>query len=104
VGLGALGVANGVEAGQLAFSWTPFTGSADCFSFYKIVASAEDSTPSYLTGATYLAAIGDQAAAGATVGGLTSGQTLWFRVQAIREIGTGKFVSAQTDPIQFTVP
>ena len=104
VGLGSLGVANGPEAGQLQFSWSPFTASGDCFSFYKIVASADDPTPSYLTGASYLAAIGDQAAAGTTVAGLTSGQTLWFRVQAIREIGAGKFVSAQTDPVQFTVP
>ena len=103
-GLGALGVSDGGAAGTLQFTWAPFAGSGDCFSFYKLVASADDPTPSYLTGATYLAVLTEQAAAATTVSGLTSGQALWFRLQAIREFGPGKFVAAQTDPVEFTVP
>ena len=101
--LGALGV-TGSAPGELTLAWTAFTDSPDCFTYYKVVASMDDATPSYLEGATLLAALGDQTASGTVVGGLTSGQTLWLRVQVLRETSTGKFIAAQTTPTQFTVP
>ena len=102
-GLGALG-AGGSTPGELTFDWTAFGGSGECFSYYKLVASADDSTPSYLEGAQTLAAIGEQGAAGATVSGLSSGNTFYFRLQVIRATSLGKFVVAQTDVTQHTVP
>lgn len=106
VAVGDLGMldAVGTAAGELTFSWTPFLGSGDCFSYYKLVASLDDPTPSYLEGSNYLAAIGEQMAAGAVVGGLASGKTLWLRLQAVRATDLGKFIVAQTVPIQLAVP
>ncbi|MES2209751.1 MAG: hypothetical protein V4515_06145 [Chloroflexota bacterium] len=101
--LGALGV-SGSTPGELTFSWSSFAGTADCFAFYKLVKAADDPSPSYLTGATALAAIADQAASGTTVAGLPSGSTYWFRVEAIRTTALGKFVIAASTAVQFTVP
>jgi hypothetical protein len=102
-GLGALGV-SGSTPGELTFDWTAFGGSGECFDFYKLVASVDDPTPSYLEGAQTLAAIGEQGSAGATVSGLSSGNTFYFRLQVIRATSLGKFVVAQTDVVQHTVP
>lgn len=101
--LGAL-VVSGTAPGQLTFSWTPFAGSGTCFSFYKLVASVDDPTPSYLEGSQVLAAIGDQGASGTVVNGLTGGKTLWLRLQAVRATSLGKFIAAETAPVQYTVP
>jgi hypothetical protein len=38
------------------------------------------------------------------VSGLPSGTIYWLRLQAIRATSLGKFVVAQTVPVQFTVP
>lgn len=101
--LGSLGIA-GSTPGELSFSWTSLGAAADCFTYYKIVKSADDPTPSYLTGATAIAAIGDQAASGATVAGLPSGSTYYFRVEAIRATSLGKFVVGASTVLQATVP
>lgn len=91
-------------AGSLSFSWTPFGGGATCFSFYKLVKSADDATPSYLEGADTVAAISEQGASAYAAEGWTPGSTYWFRLQAIRATSAGKFVVAETAPIQYTVP
>jgi hypothetical protein len=103
--LGALGVVDGAAgSGELTFDWTAFAGSSDCFSYYKLVASADDATPSYLEGAQTLAAIGEQGTGEATVSGLSTGNTFYFRLQVIRVTSLGKFVVAQSDVVQHTVP
>jgi hypothetical protein len=101
--LGALGVSS--AATEITFSWSPFAGSGDCFSYYKLVASRDDMTPSYLEGSQYLAAIGEQPAGGVVVPteGLASG-TWYVRLQAIRSTSLGKFVVAETTVNQFVVP
>lgn len=101
--LGVIGI-SGSTPGELAFSWAAFGGAAACFSYYKVVKSADDPSPSYLTGATAIAVIGDQAVTGTTVTGLPSGSTYWFRVEAIRTTALGKFVVAASTPVQYTVP
>lgn len=100
--LGNLGV-SGSTPGSLDFAWTPLGAAGDCFSTYKIVKAA-DPSPSYLTGATAIAAIGDQSASGSTVSGLPSGSTYWFRVEAIRITSLGKFVVGGSTAVQATIP
>jgi hypothetical protein len=104
--LGGLGISDGAGgSGDLTFTWSPFGGDGACFSYYKLVASVADDTPSYLDGADFAIPIGDQAATGATVTeGLTSGETYYFRLQTIRVTSLGKFVVAQTAVIQHAVP
>jgi hypothetical protein len=96
----------GLTIGQVgpstSFGWGPYGGPAGCFSFYKLAYSAEDSTPSYLDGAQIAWAGSDQGAGSTTVDGMAPG-TYWFRLQAIRATGLGKFVVAQTSVVQFTV-
>ena len=101
--LGPLGV-SGSTPGELTFSWAPLGAAADCFSYYKIVKSADDPAPSYLTGATAIAAIGDQSASGSLVTGLPAGGTYWFRVEAIRATSLGKFVVGASSVVQATIP
>ena len=101
--LGTLGV-SGTTPGELTFSWSVLGAGADCFSYYKIVKSADDPTPSYLTGATAIGAIGDPSASGSVVTGLPSGGTYWFRVEAIRATSLGKFVVGASSVVQATVP
>lgn len=105
-GLGTLDIVPGAAgSGDLTFGWSPFGGSADCFTYYKLVASIEDPTPSYLEGSQYLAAIGDQGATGVAItDGLTSGATYYFRLQAVRVTSLGKFIVAQSDVVQKPVP
>jgi hypothetical protein len=103
--LGGLGI-NDEAGGDLTFTWSPFVwADGGCFSYYKLVASFVDDTPSYLEGADFAIPISEQTAAGTTVTeGLTSGQTYYFRLQAIRVTSLGKFVVAQTAVIQHAVP
>lgn len=103
VALGILSIES-PASGSLTFTWTPFGGAADCFTFYKLVKSIDDPTPSYLEGADTLAAISEQGASGYAIEGWTPGSTYYFRLQAIRATQTGKFVVAETAPIQYTVP
>ena len=97
------GLTVGTLEGGTSFGWTPFAGAEWCFSYYKLVYSADDPTPSYLEGAT-TAWVGESpAAASAWVEGLPPG-TYWFRLQAIRATELGKAVVAETQPVSYTVP
>jgi hypothetical protein len=100
--LGALGVAAVAEGTQL--TWTAYGGPGDCFTYYKLAYSETDSTPSYLAGDPYLAAIGEQAASGYTTADLQSGHTYYIRVQVIRATQTGSFLVAETDVATYLVP
>ncbi len=99
-GLGALSVTDGT--GTTDFAWPTFGGSADCFTWYKVVYSADDSSPSYLTAATLATYTSDQSA-GTASAEIPPG-TYWFRMQVLRETDMGKFIVAQTDPQQHVVP
>jgi hypothetical protein len=96
------GLSIGAAEGGAAFGWQPVSGEA-CFSYYKLVYSADDQTPSYLEGSP-AAWVGESwSAASAWVEGLEPG-TYWFRLQAIRATEGGKVVVAQTQPMAYTVP
>ena len=58
----------------------------DCFTWYKLVYSESNPSPSYLDGDPYLAAISSQATGSyvASAAELVSGTTYYLRVQAIR--------------------
>jgi hypothetical protein len=86
-----------------AFSWTPYAGPAGCFSFYKLVYSATNPSPSYLEGDPYLWASSAKTDAATLVDGIPAG-TYWFRLQALRDTPGGRVVIAQTDVSSFTVP
>jgi hypothetical protein len=100
--LGTLVVGAVAEGTQL--SWTPYGGPGDCFTYYKLAYSEEDTTPAYLEGSPYLAAIADQAAGAFTTADLLSGHTYYIRVQAIRATNTGSFLVAETEVATYTVP
>lgn len=101
--LGALTYASEVP-GSTTFGWTPYDGPGACFSYYKLVASESDPTPSYLEDSSTWAAIADQGATSATVDGTPSGTTWYVRLQAIRATALGKIVVAQTDVLTWTAP
>jgi hypothetical protein len=102
VGLGPLVVAP--DAGGTRFSWTPFTGSPACFTYYKLVYSLDGSPPSYVEGDPHLMAIGEQGTATAVSADLAPGATYTLRLQAIRATDTGPFVVAQTEIASYTAP
>jgi len=104
--LGPLGIVDGApDSGDLTFGWSAFGGSGDCFTYYKLVASIEDATPSYLEGTDFAQAVGAQGATGTAItDGLSSGQSYYFRLQAIRVTSLGKFVVAQSEVQQHLVP
>jgi hypothetical protein len=93
-----------VGPGSTSFAWASYGGPGACFSYYKLVASESDPTPSYLEGSTTWAAIADQGATSATVEGTPSGTTWHVRLQAIRATALGKVVVAQTDVLTWTAP
>jgi hypothetical protein len=86
--------------------WTPYAGPEACFTYYKVVYSETNPSPSYLGGDPYLAAIGDPAADRHIAGpeALISGHTYYLRVQVIRATDLGGFLVAQTDVVPYTVP
>jgi hypothetical protein len=104
--LGPLSVGAVAEGTKLA--WTAFAGSEGCFTWYKLVFSEENPSPSYLGGDPYLAALENPAASSyvtPTGGeGLQSGHTYYLRVQVIRATDLGGFLVAQTDVATYTVP
>ncbi len=93
----------GAIDGGTSFGWTPLDTPAACFSAYKLVYAADDSSPSYLTGATLAWAGSDPTASGTFLTDLPSG-TYWFRVQALRLTDLGRFVVAESTAISYTVP
>jgi hypothetical protein len=102
--LGELVVGPG-DGGTTAFSWTPYAGPADCFSYYKLVFSASDPTPSYFEGAQVLGFSSDRGLAGASYP--VEQGTYHFRLQVIRTTALGtppKFLVAQSAVATYTVP
>ena len=101
-GLGPLAVAP--DPGGTRFTWTPYGGGSDCFTFYKLSYTLDSSPPSYLAGDTTLLASADQSQATYVSPDLVSGETYTFRLEVIRGTDTGKFVVAHTDLATYTVP
>jgi hypothetical protein len=100
--LGALGVAP--DPGGTKFTWTPYTGPAACFTYYKLVASTTNPNPSYLNGDTYLFAGSWQGESQYVSPDLVSGQTYYLRIQVIRTTALGMFVAAQSAVTTYVVP
>lgn len=100
--LGPLAVAP--DAGGTRFTWTPFSGSAGCFTYYKLAYTTDGSPPSYLEGDSYLLASANQGQATYVSGDLVSGKTYTLRLQVIRATDTGAFLVAQTEVGTYTVP
>ncbi|HJR50347.1 MAG TPA: fibronectin type III domain-containing protein, partial [Gemmatimonadales bacterium] len=93
-----------VEPGKTKFAWTPYGGASACFTYYKLVYSETNPSPSYPGGDPYWAAIGDQAADRVVVEGLVPGTTYFVRLQAVRATALGSFAVAQTDVLTYTAP
>lgn len=104
-GLGPLGVSPDDPApGKTTFAWSPYGGPGACFSYYKLVYSETDPSPSYLTGSAAWAVIGSQGTTTAVTGEPVAGTSYYVRLQAIRATATGKMVVAQTDVLSWTAP
>ena len=102
--LGPLSATPAVEPGKTTFAWAPYPGPGACFSYYKLVYSDTDPSPSYLAGSAAWAAIGNQAQTSVTIGDAVSGATYYVRLQAIRAVATGKMVVAETDVLVWQAP
>jgi hypothetical protein len=102
--LGALTATPAAEPGKTTFGWAPYPGPGACFSYYKLVYSETDPSPSYLAGSPIWAAIGEQATTSVTIGEPVSGTTYHVRLQVIRATAIGKMVVAQTDVLTWTAP
>jgi hypothetical protein len=102
--LGALTATPAAEPGKTTFGWAPYPGPGACFSYYKLVYSETDPSPSYLAGSPTWAAIGEQATTSVTIGEPVSGTTYHVRLQVIRATAIGKMVVAQTDVLTWTAP
>jgi hypothetical protein len=99
--LGALDAA--VEEGVLSVAWTPYGGPGGCFTWFKLVASTDDDTPSYLDGAPYIWASETKGADTATVEGLDPG-TYHLRLETLRSTDDGTLLVARTDVATVTIP
>ena len=90
--------------GKVTFGWSAFGGPSDCFTTYKLVWSNTTTDPSYLGNHDS----GALAIAGQSTNSLLSDAvapgTYYFRVQAIRVTSLGKFIVAQTDAVEQTIP
>ena len=104
--LGTLGAAPDVTPGDTDLTWTTYSGAPDCFNWYKLVYSETNSSPSYLEGDPYLAAISNQATGSYVASGsdLLSGHTYYLRVQVLRFTALGAFVVAESDVNFYPVP
>jgi outer membrane biosynthesis protein TonB len=102
-GLGTLS-ATPADPGKTTFAWSPYGGPGACFSYYKLVYSETDPSPSYLAGSATWAAIGDQGTTSAVIGEAVPGTSYYVRLQAIRATASGKMVVAQTDVLPWVAP
>ena len=100
--LGSLGIATSAP-GSTAFTWTPYTGTAACFSYYKLVYSATDPAPSYLKGSPNLWVGSAMTDATVTIGAIPAG-TYYFKLEAVRSTPAGNIVAAATNVVSFTIP
>jgi hypothetical protein len=103
-GLGTLSAEPAVEPGKTTFAWAPYPGPGACFSYYKLVYSETDPSPSYLAGSATWAALGEQGTTSVTIGEPVPGITYYVRLQTIRATATGKMVVAQTDVLTWVAP
>jgi outer membrane biosynthesis protein TonB len=92
-----------VDATRTKFTWATYGGNPACFTWYKLVYSETNPTPSYPAD-PYWAAISDQATDRYTVEGLVSGTTYHVRLQAVRATALGLVIVAQSDVLTYTVP
>ena len=102
--LGPLDVGPG-DGSRTAFGWSLYDGPRGCFTRSVLVWSADDPTPSVLTGAEVAFASGDRTTASALVD-LAPG-TYHLRLEVLRSIGPGgssTFVVAHSDVATYTVP
>ncbi|MGH2428605.1 MAG: hypothetical protein ACRDGV_06905 [Candidatus Limnocylindria bacterium] len=104
VELGPLVVTAGPERPETHLDWRLYGGLSKCFSWYKILYSHTDATPSDLEGSPVLSVIADQSTTELLTDALTPGDTYFLRVQAIRASSLGSFVVAETDAATYTVP
>jgi hypothetical protein len=105
--VGSLGsLAVGAVAEGTKMLWTSYAGPEPCFTYYKVVYSESNPSPSYLGGDPYLAAISDPTTDRYVAGpeALISGHTYYLRVQVIRATDLGGFLVAQTDVATYPVP
>jgi hypothetical protein len=93
ISLGSLQVVDNGD-GSMTVAWSAADLPDGCFTYGKLVASAEDPDPSYLKGSPYLAVIGDPGTTAVTIDAVSSGT--WLRYELIRGTGTGKFVVGRT--------
>jgi hypothetical protein len=100
--MGPLAVAP--DAAGTRFTWTPYAGGGECFTFYKLSYTIDGTPPSYLAGDPTLLSSGDRSQATYVSADLQSGTTYTFRLEVIRGTDTGNFVVAHTDVVSYTVP
>jgi hypothetical protein len=101
----ALGFEVDVTGEGVVLQWQACT--SDVFAFYKVVRSFTNPNPSYLPGADGTQVIGVIENAGTTQltdGDVASGQTIYYRVQAIGYWNGGKTLLGQTAVIAVTIP
>lgn len=100
----AMGVGPNGSATDL--SWSTYGGPGACFTWYKVLYSETNPSPSYLSGDPYLAAISDQSTTSYTASDteMVSGVTYYLRVQVIRQTDLGAFLVAETDVATYLVP
>jgi hypothetical protein len=102
--LGTLAVGPGGGT-KTAFSWNAYQGPGACFSWYKIVYSTDDPTPSIFEGSNYAVVSSDKGMT-AALAGLDPG-TYHFRLEVVRYTDLGspaKFLVAHSDVTTYTVP
>ena len=90
-------VAGGIEA-----TWTPYSGSAACFSYYKVSWSATNPDPSYLGDNDGAMPFGDM---GTGAGSVSLAAGSWYvRVEAILNTGANRFIIGRSEAVQVAVP
>jgi outer membrane biosynthesis protein TonB len=101
----AMGALTVEPAGEgTKFSWTPYGGLPNCFSYYKIIASETHATPTYGEDGHMVALENQGAASWSGVTEMQSGHSYYLRVQAIRVTPLGWLVTAQTDVTTYLAP
>jgi hypothetical protein len=103
-GLGPMGgLEIGPDGASTSFAWSPIDAPEACFTTYKLVWSATSGEPNYLGEHDGAIAVAGEATSSVSTDGIPAG-TYAFRLQAIRMTDLGKFVVAQTDVVEYTIP
>jgi hypothetical protein len=101
----ALGFEAAFTGEGVTLGWEACT--SDAFAFYKVVRSFTNSNPSYLPGTDGTEVIGvieNQGTTQLTDGNVASGDTIYYRVQAIGYWYGSKVLLGQTTVIAVTIP